>query len=110
MSSVYSGRGFLVAYIETEITCPICEQVFDCAKTADKKPYPMFNMKCPKCKGKITISLPIMGGRTRCWETECPKSVKRLETETPIRINGIDVEEKPQMPYDDEEDAYSESY
>ena len=86
--SIIAGKGFLLTYVETEVTCPICEQMFDCSERADKAPHPVFNMKCPKCKGKITVFIPIMGGELKFWETECPKTVKRLETTTPNKVNG----------------------
>ena len=86
--SIYTGKGFLLTYVETEVTCPICEQVFDCAARSEKAPHPVFNMKCPICKGKLTVSVPIMGGELKCWEQECPKTVKRLETKTQNKVNG----------------------
>lgn len=71
-----------------DVTCPICEQTFDASEKMDKAALPVFNMKCPKCKGKITVFIPIMGGNVKCWETNCPATVKRLETITPETING----------------------
>ncbi len=87
--SLIIGNGMCITYTETEIKCPICQQVFDAAKKMDIAQNPIFNMRCPKCKGKITISVPVFGGFTKCWETNCPPSVKRLETITPNNINGI---------------------
>ena len=86
--SLIIGNGMCISYAETEITCPICEQVFDASKKMDKAKYLVFNTKCPICKGKITISDPFFGGELKCWETECPKGVERLSTTTPNRYNG----------------------
>lgn len=83
---VIIGKGMIVTFMESDITCPICTYEFDASAKMDKAKYPLFNTKCPACKGKITISIPIMGGTLKCWETECPRSVKRLETETPIKV------------------------
>lgn len=96
--SVLHGPGYLITYDESEITCPICSQVFDASDKIDKAKLPVFNTKCPFCKGKITISMPIFGGQTECWETNCPKTVERLKTVTPDRVNGRIVEDPP--PYD----------
>ena len=74
--------------METEIECPICTYVQDISKKASKAKYPMFDTKCDGCKGKITVLMPIFGGNTKVWETECPPNVDRLETETPFRVNG----------------------
>lgn len=86
--SILTGPGYLLTYIESDVTCPICEQTFDASDKMDKAPLPVFNMKCPKCKGKITVFIPIMGGELKCWETNCPPTVKRLETTTPNKVNG----------------------
>lgn len=86
--SLIMGNGMLVSYFEHEIKCPICEQIFDASSKMDKAKYPVFNTRCPVCKGKITISIPIFGGVLKCWETHCPKTVKRLETVTPNKFNG----------------------
>lgn len=86
--SLIMGNGMCITYMETEITCPICQQVFDATAKMEKAKYPVFNTKCPKCKGKITISEPIFGGELKCWETNCPPSVKRLKTVTPNKFNG----------------------
>lgn len=96
--SVIVGNGMWISYDESEITCPICSSIFDASNKIEKS-LPVFNMRCPKCKGKITISVPIMGGTLKCWETECPKTVERLETETPNKVNGRVV---PDSPLDDE--------
>jgi hypothetical protein len=71
----------------------------------DKAKYPVFKTKCPKCKGKITISIPIFGGELKCWETECPKEIERLETITPNKVNGKVIREKL---YDDNSDEPSD--
>lgn len=89
--SIIIGNGMLITYNETEVTCPICTAKFDAGTKMDKAKYPVFKMKCPKCKGKITISVPIYSGEVRCWETECPKNIKRLETVTPNKVNGYEV-------------------
>lgn len=88
--SVLVGNGMLVTFMDTEITCPICASVFDASKKIDAAKYPLFNTWCPKCKGKITISVPIFGGNTKCWETNPPKTKKdlQLKTETPFTVNG----------------------
>ncbi len=86
--SIIIGNGMLITYMENEIECPICNQIIDTGRASEKSKYPIFNMRCPKCKGKITISEPIFGGTLKAWETECPKSVKRLKTETLNKVNG----------------------
>lgn len=104
--SLIIGNGMCITYMETEITCPICDQVFDASAKMEKAKYPIFNTRCPKCKGKITISEPIFGEILKCWETECPKTVKRLKTITPNRCNGKIVSVNNIINYDDgEEDA-----
>lgn len=108
--SLIIGKGICLTYFETEIKCPICEQIFDASEKMDKAKYPVFNTMCPKCKGKITISIPVFGGVLKCWETNCPPSVKRLETETPNKINGIIP--KPPEPFsddDNDDDSYETS-
>ncbi len=93
--SVEIGRGYILSVLETECTCPICEQVFDASDKIEKHKYPIFKTKCPKCKGKITISAPVFSSDLlKCWETECPKNVPRLETVTPFMVNGVPVKEK----------------
>ncbi len=64
--SLIIGNGVCISYFETENTCPICDQTFDATAKMDKAKYPVFNTRCPKCKGKITISVPIMGGELEC--------------------------------------------
>lgn len=64
-------------------------QVWDASAKMEKAKYPLFNTRCLKCKGKITISVPIFGGFLKCWETECPPTVKRLKTITPNHYNNI---------------------
>lgn len=90
---VILGKGILIDFMETTVTCPICTGVFDASAKMSKAKYPVFNTKCPKCKGKITISEPMFGGHLKCWETNCPPSVQRLETEMPIEI--IILKQKP---------------
>jgi tRNA G26 N,N-dimethylase Trm1 len=108
--SIWSGKGYLITVIESEVTCPICDQVFDASTKMSKAKYPVFNTKCPFCKGKITISEPIFGGELRCWETNCPKSVKRLETITENKINGIPVSQLIKSEDDDEDDEDDEDW
>lgn len=86
--SIIIGNGMLLSYDETEGTCPICEQIFDASQKIEKSKHPVFNTRCPKCKGKITISTPVFGGTLKFFETECPATIKRLETETPNKVNG----------------------
>jgi hypothetical protein len=87
--SIIIGEGYIVSCLESEVECPICTAKFDAAEKIYKAKYPVFKMKCPKCKGKLTISAPIFSSdNLKCWETECPKNVKRLETETPFKVNG----------------------
>lgn len=95
--SILTGPGYLITYNETDVRCPICEQLFDASMKMGKAKYPVFNTKCPHCKGKITISEPIFGGQLKCWETNCPKTVKRLETTTPNRVNGKIMHNEPPM-------------
>lgn len=107
--SIWSGKGFLITVVESEVTCPICSQVFDCSAKSEKVKYPVFNMRCPFCKGKITISEPIFGGELKCWETNCPKTVKRLETITENKINGIPLSQFVTKKNDEEEDDEDDS-
>jgi hypothetical protein len=87
--SIIIGKGYILSCNETEAQCPICNQAFDAGEKIWKSKYPVFKTKCPKCKGKIVIASPIMSSDTlKCWEAECPKNVKRLETETPFKVNG----------------------
>lgn len=79
---IIAGKGVLITFMETDVTCPICTAVFNASNKIEKAKYPTFNTKCPRCKGKITIATPIFGGRLKCWETNCPAVVERLETET----------------------------
>lgn len=106
--SIWSGKGYLITVVESEVTCPICDQIFDCGGKMEKAKYPVFNMKCPFCKGKITISTPMMGGQLECWETNCPKTVKRLKTTTENKCNGIPYSELTKKNDDDTEDDYED--
>jgi ssDNA-binding Zn-finger/Zn-ribbon topoisomerase 1 len=90
--SVIIGKGYMISCLETEAQCPICTAKFDVGEKMEKAKYPVFKMKCPKCKGKITVSTPMFSSdKLKCWETECPKNVERLESETPFKVNGIEV-------------------
>jgi hypothetical protein len=106
--SLIIGGGMCLSYFESEITCPICEQKFNGSEKMDSAKNPVFNTKCPKCKGKITIKIPLMGGFTECRETNCPPTVKRLATVTPNHVNGIaytkEVESKIDSSKYDEDD------
>lgn len=106
--SLIIGNGMCITYFENEITCPICTSVFDASKKMDNAKYPLFNTRCPKCKGKITILIPIFGGELQCWETECPKTVQRLETTTPNKVNGKVLKEP--KGYDDNSDEPSDIF
>lgn len=87
--SVIIGNGYILSCLETEAQCPICTSKFDVGEKMYKAKYPVFKMKCPKCKGKITIASPVFSSdKLRCWETDCPENVKRLETVTPFKVNG----------------------
>jgi len=105
--SVLVGPGYIICYSETEVTCPICEQIFDAGDKISKAKYPVFSTKCPTCKGKITISVGIFGGGLKCWETDCPSSIKRLETITPDKVNG---KVPIQKLYDDNSDEKESIY
>jgi hypothetical protein len=104
--SIIIENGMLITYMETELNCPICGQLFDASKKMDKAKYPVFNTKCPICKGKITIAEPFMGGNLECWETNCPASVERLITVMPNKVNGVPIPE-PKL-YDDNSDEPSD--
>lgn len=87
--NIITGPGYIISCLETEAQCPICTAKFDVGAKMEKTINPVFKMKCPKCKGKITVSTPFFSSDTmRVWETECPKNVKRQETETPFKVNG----------------------
>ena len=77
----------LISVMETELECPICTFVFDAGEKMNKAKYPVFNTRCPACKGKIVISMPIYGGTTRCYEQADSPSIKRLETIAPFTVN-----------------------
>jgi hypothetical protein len=89
--SIIIGNGMCITYNETEVVCPICTFKFDAGGKIEKAKYPTFKTKCPACKGKIGISTPIYSGNTTCFEWDVPKSVKRLETITPNKINGYEI-------------------
>lgn len=81
-------NGGLITYLESEIKCPICEAIYDIGEKMDKAKHPMFNMKCAKCKGRLTVSIPIFGGVMKVWEKDVPNGVERLETTTKNKHNG----------------------
>jgi hypothetical protein len=88
--SVIVGNGVWISYNETDIKCPICTFEFDASEKIEKAKYPVFRTKCPACKGKIGISVPLFGGNTKCFEWIAPKTTKdnRLRTETEFKVNG----------------------
>ncbi len=88
--SLIIGNGMCITYSETEVECPVCTFVFDTGDRASKAKYPIFKMKCPACKSKLVIHIPIFGGNTKCFEQIAPKTKanNRLETTTPNKING----------------------
>lgn len=98
--SIIAGKGFLITVMETELKCPICTFNFDASDKMDKAKYPTFQTKCPACKGKIGISIPIFGGTTECfeWGTN-PKY--QLRTKAPFTVNDKEVIKKP---FDDNSD------
>jgi hypothetical protein len=53
----------------------------------DKADLPVFKMKCPACKGKVGIRIPIMGGTTECFELGVKDSI-RITTKAPFTVNG----------------------
>ena len=85
---VITGKGFLLEVIESNLECPICTFVFDASDKMDKAKYPTFKTKCPACKGKIGISMPIFGGTTKCFEWETSPNVKQYVTIAPFTVNG----------------------
>ena len=94
--SVIIGNGMCITYSETEVKCPICTFEFDIGDKFEKAKQPVFKMKCPACKSKLGISMPIFGGNTECFEWDAPKTEKdnRLKTITPNKINGKIIIEK----------------
>ena len=88
--SIIIGGGALITYNETEVKCPICTFEFDVGEKMEKAKLPVFSMKCPACKSKIGISIPIFGGTTKCFEWNAPKTVanNRLENVAEFKING----------------------
>ncbi len=111
--SIITGKigdgSFLVTTIETEVICPICTFGFDAEEKMEKAKNFVVKMKCPACKGKIGIDIPVFGGNTRCYEWDAPKakSLERLETETDFKINGVPFIEKL---YDDNSDEPSDIF
>lgn len=89
--SIITGKGYCLTYVEAEVKCPVCEQKFDASKKVNSRSMPVIDMKCPICKSKVTVFFPVMGGELRCWETECPTSVQRLETITKNKVNGVEI-------------------
>lgn len=101
MSIITPIGGGIISIMETDIVCPVCAFEFDCSDKADKAKHPLFNMKCPACKSKLKILMPIFGGTTQCWEADVPKNVERLTTKSPFCVNGIPVKKKI---FDDDKD------
>lgn len=87
MSIIVHG-GMIMTVMETEVECPVCTFKFDIGAKAEKARYPMFKTKCPACKSKLGISMPIMGGTTECFEWDVPKGVPQLRTKSPFTVNG----------------------
>ena len=85
--SIIIGNGFILDELTADVTCPICTSDFNADKWAEKGPC--VNIKCPKCKGKITILFPIFGGNLKCWETNVPKCIEPIQTETEPKITII---------------------
>lgn len=90
--SLIAGNSMLITCVETEVLCPICGQTFDAGPLMGRSKYPLFNTKCPRCRGGITIHEPLFGGRTECWETAHSPNVKRLHSLSPRKVNGVVVE------------------
>lgn len=104
--SIIIGNGMCLTYMETEVTCPICNFSFDCSDKESKAKEPVFKMRCPGCKSWVGISMPIFGGNTKCFEWNPPKtSQHRLEIITPNKINGKVVSDKPHFPDDHEDES-----
>ncbi|MCH7826412.1 MAG: hypothetical protein IIC75_00325 [Bacteroidetes bacterium] len=89
--SVIIGKGTVITVMETKLECPICTAAFDASEKIDKAKLPVFKTKCPECKGKIGISLPIFGGTTKCFEWKTPPHVKPVETVAQFEVNYINV-------------------
>jgi len=106
--SIERGPGYIMTVLDTELQCPICEQTFEAIEKIAKAKLDCFKMKCPVCKGKITVLLPLYSGPTKVCETNCPPNVKRLETETEFKINGIVPPKR--KPYDDNSDEENELF
>lgn len=87
--SVILGKGFLIDTVDTLLTCPICTADFDASAKMDKAKNPYFKTKCPKCKGKIAILMPMFNGPTRVFELDVPESVQAGETETDFTVNRV---------------------
>lgn len=85
---VIIGKGILIDFHETKLTCPICTADFDGSKAMDKAKLPYFKSKCPKCKSAIGILAPIFGGTTKVYEWDSPKS-DQLSTEADFEIIRI---------------------
>lgn len=102
--SVLAGKGYRITVTETDLTCPICTFKFDASDKIEKSKDVVFKTRCPACKGKIGISLPIFGGTTKCFEWDVPKSVERLETIVPFTVNGREEIKKTFDDNSDEED------
>ena len=100
--SVIVGSGVYISYMETEVECPVCSAIIDIGEKADKAKYPVFKMKCPKCKSWLGISMPIFGGTTECFEWNVPKNVRPQKTVAPFLVNGEPV--KPRALEEDNDD------
>lgn len=83
--SIIIGKGMCISYFETEVKCPICTFEFDASDKIEKAKYPLFKTKCPACKGAIGISVPILGGNTKCFEWN---PSHRITNVTPNKVNG----------------------
>ncbi len=106
--SVIAGKGFLIAMTETELECPICTFKFDANEKMSKAKYPTFKTKCPACKGKIGIQIPIFGGTTECFEWDTLPNVEQLITKSPFTVNGNKVIKKPFDHNSDEDEMEDE--
>ena len=84
--SVIIGKNYLINVVETKLKCPICTATFEADEQINKAKLPVFKTKCPECKGKIGISLPVFGGTTKCFEWKTPSCIKPIETIAPFEV------------------------
>jgi hypothetical protein len=87
--SLIVGKGVMITVMETEVCCPVCTFKFDVGEKSEKSKYPAFSMKCPGCKSKLSILMPVFGGQTIVREFSVPENVERLQTVSEFKVTKM---------------------